>query len=339
MRRRRPSDVLERARTLHEARDYPALVALLSPLDAAGRLDEPELRFLLADAWDVVGEGDRALEQVERLAPVCARRGNDDLHRKRLNLEGILRFERGDIAGAESAWRKMLDAASRAGDEDFVARANNNLGIICTLQGRQAEALACYERALAAYRRLGYLRGLAQAHQNVAITYRELGFGHEADAHFRHAITYARAAGSEDELARAEQERALYFLYMRRDARLADTTARRALHRFRALTEPGGEGEVQRVLGIIALAEDRRTAAREHLDAAVTFARSSHRRLLLAEALEALAALDLVEGDEAAAHARREEAAGIFEALGAAAWGERIRLRMTAVAASVATVR
>src|SRR5688572_2541426 len=160
----------QRAALLHEARDYRGLAALLEAQDAATIAASAQLAFWLADAWRRLGRGADALGVLRAAAHEFGRLGNDPLERHRLNLEGMLRFDAGDVARAEENWRELLALASAAHDDDFVARANNNLGVIYTLHGRAEEAIACYERALAAYRRVGRRRGLAQAHQNLGIT-------------------------------------------------------------------------------------------------------------------------------------------------------------------------
>ncbi len=321
--------LLERARVLVAGRDYPGLAALLGPVPREQLLAEPELGFLLAEAWRRGGERSGALGLARALERVCRRRGNDRLFRERSNLEGILLFEAGELGGAEVEWRRLVDASSRAGDEEFVARANQNLGIIYTLAGRWEEALASHERAIVAYQRLGYLRGLAQAHNNLAISYREMGFLNEADQAFRQALEFARSDGSEDELGRIEQEWAL-LTALRGDAALAGVTAERSLRRFRQLGEPGGAGDALRVLGIVALWDGRLEQARARLDEALRLARELHLRLLEAETVAALAALALAAGDAAAAERLRQEGDKIFAELDASRWGVQIRRQLAA---------
>ncbi len=321
--------LLEQARALVAGRDYPGLAALLGRVPREQLLAEPELGFLLAEAWRRAGERAGALELARALQPVCRRRGNDRLFRERSNLEGILLFESGDLGGAEAEWRRLVDASSRAGDDEFVARANQNLGIIYTLAGRWEEALASHERAIVAYQRLGYLRGLAQAHNNLAISYREMGFPDEADQAFRQALAFARTDGSEDELGRIEQEWAL-LTALRGDAALAGVTAERSLQRFRKLGEPGGAGDALRVLGIVALWGGRLQQARARLDEALRLARDLRLRLLEAETVEALAALALAAGDDGSADRLRLEGEKIFAELGAAQWGMQIRRQLAA---------
>jgi tetratricopeptide (TPR) repeat protein len=322
--------LLERARALNEARDYPSLAELLRGVPEEDRLREPELGFLLADVLRRVGQGAEALEVLEGLSAVLGRRGNDRLHRRRLNLMGTLHFEQGRIEEAKEAWSMQVRDSSSAEDDEFLARANNNLGILATMATSWAVALAHYARAVAAYQKLGYQRGLGQSHQNLAITYREMGFGSESARHFQQAIHFA-SPNSEDEVARAEQERALLLL-VEGDINLARVTALRAIGRYRRLADPVGEAEVERVLGLVALGSARPQDARRHFQAALDLGEQAHAVLLVAETLEAQAALARSTGDHALATESATRAEEIFLSLGAPAWGSQTRKRAEQIA-------
>src|SRR5919106_3138780 len=108
----------QRASALHEARDYHGLAALLEAQDGATIAASAQLAFWLADAWRRLGRGADGLGVLRAAAHEFGRLGNDPLERHRLNLQGILRFEAGDVAGAEECWRELLALASAAGDDD-----------------------------------------------------------------------------------------------------------------------------------------------------------------------------------------------------------------------------
>ncbi len=318
---------LREARRLNEARAYPALVRLLDGLPGDAFEQTPELAFLQADVHRRLGRAAEALEQVRRLEAVCRMRGNDRLARMRANLEGMLLFDRGDVAEAERVWVRLLDASTEARDDEFVARATNNLGVIFSLQRRGAEALAALARAIDAYRRLDHLRGLAQSHQNLAITYREMGFPGEADRHFSRALEYAERDGSADEAARVEQEMALSQLLWG-DADLARATATRALDRYEKLGDPVGQGECRRVYGLIHLRAADGERAEQELRAALELAMQGGAALLEAELLEALAGAARLRAQRREARRLRGQATRTFRALGAGAWARAARERI-----------
>lgn len=320
-------------RALHDARDAAGITEILEAVPRPEIIAQPRNAFYLADALRRLGRREEAIELLRAATAGFDRRGNDALHRKRLNLEGMIYFDTGRIGEAEIAWRSLLEDASAADDEENVARANQNLGAVYTLHVRAEEAITSYERAMAAYRLMGHRRGLAQCHHNLGLTYRELHFGPKADAHFLQAIRYAIADHSEDEIARAEQERALLIYIDRKDARLARATARRALDRFTSLRESAGIGETLRVLGLIELGEGDDNASRTHLRDALAHAEATANPLLEAESLEAVSVLEERAGDTDAAHVLRARAQALFAELGAVEWGRRERDRVRLISA------
>ncbi|HKK92370.1 MAG TPA: hypothetical protein VJ925_03010 [Longimicrobiales bacterium] len=326
------------ARRLNEERAYPSLAELLKPHAVADLEVEPELLFLRADVARRLGHADGAHRDLGALEGAIRRYGNVLLHRRRLNLLGSLQFEGGRIDDARDTWLRQLDDASAAGDAEFAARACNNLGVVATLRDELPEALASYSRAVSSYRQVGYARGLGQAHHNLGITYREMGFLNESDREFRTADRLARSADSDDEVARVAQERAL-LLFLLGDAALARLLARSALTIYETLEDPVGVAEVRRVEGLVALGEGDRATAAERFDAALTAARELGARLLEGEVLAARAALHALQDrfDDAADDSGA--ASGIFESLGAPAWGRRTLDRARSIAARGSDLR
>ena len=319
------ASLVERARALYDQRQYAELAELLAPVRDQLAESSPYGAFYLADAWRRLGQQSAALQLVYSFAAASKRSGIPRLELDRLNLEGMLRFETGDISGAEQSWRELLSRAGQESSNDFTARANNNLGIIYTLQARVPEAVMSYQRALGAYRLLGSARGLAQSHQNLAITYRELEQFDDADNHFEQAIRHAQSSSSDDEIARAEQERALLIYLRARDAKLASVTVQRAIGRFTALNDPVGVSDAVRVLAMIELGEGRIHEARDHSQQALQQARAVGHVLLEAELLEVLAAVAQKQGETESATTLQTQAAQAFQKLHAPAWGERVR--------------
>jgi tetratricopeptide (TPR) repeat protein len=314
-----------RARALYDQRQYAELAELLTPLRDELIEAAPSAAFYLADAWRRLGKQPMALDLVDSLSTASRRSGIPRLELDRLNLEGMLRFETGNIAGAEASWRELLARAGDAVSEDFTARANNNLGIIYTLQVRTPEAVMSYQRAVSAYKSFGSMRGLAQSHQNLGITYRALQLYDEADTHFEESMRFARVGNNEDELARAEQERALLIYLRGRDAGLARVTVRRAIGRFTSLADPLGVSDSMRVLAIIELGEGDVDTARQHGEDALLTAREAGHLLLEAELLEVLAAAARKRADSTRANELEQQATAAFVQLHASDWGAGLR--------------
>lgn len=327
------ASITTRARALYDQRQYAELAGLLAPMRAELIEAAPYAAFYLADAWRRLGQQPPALDLVDGFAAASKRSGIARLELDRLNLEGMLRFETGNIPGAEASWRELLALAGETRSEDFIARANNNLGIIYTLQARTPEAVMSYQRAVTAYKSFGSTRGLAQSHQNLAITFRALELFDEADTHFEESIRFARAGNNEDELARAEQERALLIYLRARDGSLARVTVRRAIGRFTSLADPVGVSDSMRVLAIIELGEGDIDTAWQHGEDALRTARTTGHLLLEAELLEVLAAAARKREDAPRAHTLEQQATAAFAQLNAPAWGEGLRRTLRKVTA------
>ena len=321
-----------RARAAAATGDQAGVVRLLEALPERALVAEPELGYLLAYAWRRTGRGDQALRLCEALELPARRASAEWLIRRRLNLEAMLRFDRGDIVTAAHLWNDVVEHASMAGDQALLSAAHNNLGVVHTLGDHKDAALASYNRALLASRQLGDRRGVAQAHQNLAILFREMDLPGDADSHFIQALHEALAAGSRDVRGRVEEERALLLLGQN-DVRLAEATAARALNAFIEIDDVSGQGEALRVLGIIALRQRAYDLARERLERAAELAVRVQNALLEAETLEALAVLAGAEGRTTQAHTCQREASARFSAMGAEPWGRRIRVRTAALAA------
>ena len=325
------TDLLARARSLEEARDYGGVVSLLEPVDPSALTGEPELGYRLAYAWRRVGRSRDALPLVESLDPPIRRAAVEGLWRRRLSLEAMVRYDLGEVGRAEQLWEQLAAAAAEAGDHVLAAAASNNLGVVRTLQDRPEEALAAYTRALVASRGLGDRRGMAQAHQNLGILFREKRLRRESASHFRQAGEHARASRSDDVLGRVEEERALLFLDQE-DEPMATATARRALERFESIGDRSGVGEAGRVLGIAALRRRDAGGARAALESALEAGEDAGNALLRAETLEALAVLEQAESRGSLAAGHRRNATALFDEIGALPWGRRIRARTAELA-------
>ena len=323
------SDLNYRAGTLFKERRFAEVAELLEAVGPAVLQQDPELAIWLSDAWRRVGRAREALDLVQSIADATRESSNARLELERLNLEGILRYEIGDLIAAETCWSLLHARALQAEDNQYVARANNNLGIIFTLQARPLEAVTAYERAVSAYRVTGWQRGIAQTHLNLAITYRDLGHYNDAAEHFEAAIRYAVRDGSDDELARAEAEQALLVYWATRDGPAAGDAVRSAMRKFAALHDPVGLADAIRVLSMIELGENDFESAAAHAQHSLEHARTAGHQLLQGEALIVLAAAATQRGDQSEADAAANQAFMLFQQLQAPLWGMSFRDRVS----------
>jgi tetratricopeptide (TPR) repeat protein len=314
----------------YAAREYSRVVELLRPIPRAALLEKPLFGFILADSARRVGGVNDMLELAA--STVEASRERDiDTHCDALNLYGVLLLESGQPTAARGAWFDLVDAATRADKATHVARASNNLGVAAILAMQLEDAITAFRRAVGAYMRIGYSRGLAQSHQNLGIVLRELGLVEESRSHFERARTFGYTGDCLDDVARADMEMALLYVYVERDLTTATELAHSALHRFRDLAEPAGIANAMRVAGIVALANDDLERADESLRAAVATASQRKMRLLEAETLMAISALERKRSRDVQAQQAEAQARRIFEEIYAGPWGEQVSKRMASL--------
>lgn len=321
------SQLLATTRDEYRARNYPAVVRLLSPVPHTLLIAQPEAGFMLADAARRVGRSAGMLELTSAVVEAARQRGEAAVLCDALNLEGVLLLEAGRANAAERAWCELVDVATQADNPEFVARASNNLGVAAILAMRLEDAITRFQRAVGAYLRLGYARGLAQSHQNLAIIFRELDREAEAYSNFERALSWGYTADCMDDVARAEQELALLLLFSGRDANAAAAMVEQALDRFAELGQPAGCAEAQRVAGVIYLASGRLDDARACLTSALDGARALGLKLLEAETLLALAHLGRPDATD--------EALRVFGEIGAEPWGRHAQQRLQKVLPAV----
>lgn len=94
---------------------------------------------------------------------------------KTLILDGVIRCDQGDVAGAEAEFREVIPMLEKLDDETELARVQTNLAE-CTLRlGRPADALPQAERAAATFTRLGMDAEAIRSRWSVAVIRLALG--------------------------------------------------------------------------------------------------------------------------------------------------------------------
>lgn len=301
------------ARELWVRRDLRAMAALLDGLTEEDLFEEPELGYrrvlLLVDTQRF----DEALTLNLRLQEQVHRQGNARLVRDLVNVEGIQYFYQGMLDQAEARFREALAHDSEAAQGMMVAM-GTNLGVIASIRCDWDESIVAHSRSLIAAQRAGKLNAIANCHHNLAMAYRPMGLFRAACAHFEYALQLHRSIGSYAAV-NTEVERALLFHQMG-DSPRAEAMIRRVLELVRSRERRRDEGEAMRVLGII-LSARAPSEAEECFNRALGLAEQTKNRLLEAEVLEEMAALEADRGELEQARALAESSARIYRGMGA----------------------
>jgi tetratricopeptide (TPR) repeat protein len=308
-------------------------VAVRDSLEAWGDAAvHPEAALLLAEAELRLGNFRVARETLEHALPVLERQPAGLAALRAINMLGAALFELGQLPEAEAAFARALELAHAAAADLIMARATNNLGLIANIRGRPGEALARYRLAVPLYQRTGNPRGLAESFHNMAISFRDLRQLEEADRHERRAIEFAREGRSPQLLALARAGRAELSL-LRGEPHVAEAEARRAAEDYGINSDPVGQADALRVVGMARVALGSRNDAMAALDQSIELARSHGSALVEAEALRARAELFAALGHTERARTDAEAAAELYRRLGAEAereaamaWCDRLSL-------------
>ena len=180
-----------------------------------------------------------------------------------LSLLGIVHMEQGETETARICYRRGLDLCRAIGYRLGEARNLSNLGNLFFVEGRIRRALECYGDAIRIFQTIGVRRGEAQTQIN-------------------RASMYCTVLGDWDAAA-ADVERAMAY--------------------FRAVGDPGGQGQCLEVCAAIALQKGMLAEARTHLEASLEALRAANSPWLEAQVRRLQAVLALEEGDpETALH-------------------------------------
>jgi ATP/maltotriose-dependent transcriptional regulator MalT len=317
------ASLLAHAWELKARRDVPGLLALLSPLPEEELLAEPDLGVLLAFAWHCERNVTPVLELMDKLAAQCGRRGNDNVDRLRLNLQGVSLSLIGRLDDAERTYSKALAASYEAQDYRMIALVTMNLGIIADIRCEWEQALIAFRRAIVGFQRIGDRANLAMAHHNLAMTNFQMGLLENADSNFSTALEHYDRSGTTAEKIGTLIERAHLRLRMNDDA-FAEASIRRVLSEVRSLNSTFMKGEAFRVAGIILHAQGQYNEARRYLVLSSQLAQRIDRRILLAEVAEELARLEIGEGNIPQAQQRVRECISHYLKMGAVRRAQRI---------------
>jgi DNA-binding SARP family transcriptional activator/DNA-binding transcriptional ArsR family regulator len=237
---------------------------------------EAEARLQLGNALSGVGRYDAAQAEEETALRLYEQIGDKRGQAEALSLLGIIHMEQGETEAAHTCYRRGLDLCRAIGYRLGEARNLSNLGNLFFVEGRVRQALDCYEEAIHIFETIGVRRGKAQTQIN-------------------RASVRCTVLGD-------------------MDAAVADVEA--AMAYFRAVNDPGGQGQCFEVRAAIALQKGMLAEARSYIQASLEALRAAHSPWLEVQVRRLQAVLALKEGDPERASRLLEETERICRELG-----------------------
>ena len=307
--------ITERADALAGESRWGDLLRLLEGLPARERVASADVAYRFGEALYHLGQMEPLARHASAFETTSRRDRNVAGIMRALNLRGIAAFELGRPEEARQAFETLMALAEPEQDDDMLARASLNLGALANLQGSPATALSLYQLALPLFHKLGQTRGLSQTHQSLAMSYRDLRRYGEAEDEYREAVRLGLGFGYTPIVAMAVIGRA-EVLVLRGDHQTALGLVGWGLQLSRQLGDPITEGTGFRVRALARAALGLVSDAREDLDIALEFARSTDNVLLEAETRRDLGRLAIRCGDGVPARDHLESAVKAFRRLG-----------------------
>jgi diguanylate cyclase (GGDEF)-like protein/putative nucleotidyltransferase with HDIG domain len=271
----------ERSGERQAARDaYRRAIALVD--GSEDTLRKVSLLRWIARTYQLDAEYERALEVInaaERLAvELSDRAGLGHCLIVRANVS----WQRGDLDAAVSLHTAALDIAHEVGDAHLAAVASQNLGVVASARGAFDQAFHHFRASITAYRTLGHPRDTAIAQNNLGRLYLDNGDADSAETELTEALAVAQSVGDTNTATMIEINLADVCV-QRGDYERARELCLRALSRSTPEGETHADGEVQKILGAIALGGNDVDAAEVHFSRAEAIAEKREDLLLRAQ--------------------------------------------------------
>ena len=301
-----------------------------APDDALARYDEAlklleglEPAELLADAlrWKGTvhrerGETEEARVLYARSAAIADTLGYRAGKAHALNCLAAVAQRRGDMAEAERLYRLAALVGAEAGDQRLLDMIQQNLGILANIRGDLDEALRRYRMSLRAYEAAGDDQTAALTWNNLGMLHTDCGEFIEAELAYERAIAIANRRG-DVHVARAVGLNRIELLIAVARWAEADEHCSRALDAAERRRDRARRAEALKFLGVIERNRRQYDRAADALAEARGLATECGDVLLSAELLSELGETWCLRGDAREACAAWEEAATVFERVGA----------------------
>ena len=205
-----------------------------------------------------------------------------------MNGLGILRYNHGDLDGAEAAYVEGLRFAHLAGEERVLGEIEQNRGIVATIRGDLPEAAARLQAGLKHLERAGYERGCASVLANLGMLHLNMDRLDEADGFFRGALEICGRTGDVMVAGNVHMNRVEVFL-ARGEPEKARASCDEAYETFSRVGNAEGQAEAMKSYGIIHRTISKLHLAENYLLQAVQIAQEARLPLVEAESHRELA--------------------------------------------------
>jgi tetratricopeptide (TPR) repeat protein len=263
------------------------------------------------NAYDKIGQLERATEQYEQAAAIRRRIGDERGYAITLRNLSRLHAVRGEYAAAQRELEEAQPILQRLGDGPGLADLYNEFGVLAEDRGSYEEALGHYQRALRVRRDLGNDLAFAQSFGNVGYACYLLGRYDDANVYWRQGLDLAKKSGDPGGVVLATQNLGLLEL-ARGDWDEAVKSFLTALGTSRELGMKDATAASLGYLGRLAQYQGRPAAALSSFAEALGVVRALDDRRGLAEFTLAQAEVEIELGSETAAGEHLKAAAALL---------------------------
>lgn len=168
--------------------------------------EQAQTHRMLAWAWELRGDDERALEHAVRALTLFRTAGSPIWVARALNLAGWFCARLGRFDTARARCQEALALFREHNDAIGEAATVDSLGYIAHHVGRHDEAVGHYRDALARFRDLGDVRLVADTLDRLGHPHAALGHREQASAVWQEALTLYRQQGLDDQAERIRRQ-------------------------------------------------------------------------------------------------------------------------------------
>ncbi len=137
--------------------------------------EEYNINFLIASAFDLIGDWDYASEYYGTCYELANELNNTDMEVIMLRREGAILYRKGELADARMIFEKALKLLANSDNKTLLAEVHGSLGVVHWRMGKTERAKKSYEIDLEISQACKNKEGIARAQNNLGILDRETG--------------------------------------------------------------------------------------------------------------------------------------------------------------------